>query len=65
MISGVGSVRWLAVVIATEEVFAWRVVTPTSACKHCQQFLCMGVSTVDAPLQEREKSRKNSIVLFP
>jgi hypothetical protein len=40
MIGGVGSVRGLTVMIATEGVFVWRAVTPTSVCKHCQQYLC-------------------------
>jgi hypothetical protein len=40
MIGGVGSVRRLTVMIATERNFVWCAVTPTSACKHCQQCLC-------------------------
>jgi hypothetical protein len=40
MIGGVGSVLWLTVMIATEEIFVWCAVTPTSACKHRQQ--CLG-----------------------
>jgi hypothetical protein len=45
MIGGVGSVRGLTVMIATEGFFVWCAVTPTSACKHCQQ--CLGtVSTL-------------------
>jgi|AntAceMinimDraft_5_1070358.scaffolds.fasta_scaffold141559_1 hypothetical protein len=47
MIGGVGYVRGLTVMIATEGIFVWCAVTPTS-----------GVNTVDAPLQERGKSRK-------
>jgi hypothetical protein len=39
MIGGVGSVRGLTVMIATEGIFVWCAVTPTSACKHCQQYL--------------------------
>ena len=35
-----GSVRGLTVMIATEKIFVWRTVTPTSACKHFQQCLC-------------------------
>jgi hypothetical protein len=45
MIGGVGSERGLSVMIATEEIFVWCAVRPTSACKHCQQ--CLGtVSTL-------------------
>jgi epoxyqueuosine reductase QueG len=45
MIVGVGSVRGLTVMIATEEISVWRAVTPASVCKHCQQ--CLGtVSTL-------------------
>jgi hypothetical protein len=40
MIGGVGSVRGLTLMIATEGIFVWRAVTPTSALKHCQQHLC-------------------------
>jgi hypothetical protein len=40
MIGGVGSVRGLTVMIATEGNFVWCAVTPTSASKHCQQCLC-------------------------
>jgi hypothetical protein len=39
MIGGVGSVRGLTVMIATEGIFVWCAVTLTSACKHCQQYL--------------------------
>jgi hypothetical protein len=45
MIGGVGSVRGLTVMIATEGIFVWCAVTPTGACKHCQQCLCT-VSTL-------------------
>jgi hypothetical protein len=45
MIGGVDSVRGLTVMVATEGIFVWRAVTPTSACKHCQQCLCT-VSTL-------------------
>jgi hypothetical protein len=45
MIGGVGSVCGLTVMIATEGIFVWCAVAPTSACKHCQQ--CLGaVSTL-------------------
>jgi hypothetical protein len=45
MIGGVGSVRGLTVMIATEGIFVWCAVRPTSACKHCQK--CLGtVSTL-------------------
>jgi hypothetical protein len=47
MIGGVGSVRGLTVMIATEGIFVWCAVTPTSVCKHCQQ--CLGtVPTLSA-----------------
>jgi hypothetical protein len=39
MIGGVGSVRGLTVMIATEGIFVWCAVTPTSACKHGKQYL--------------------------
>ena len=64
-IGGVGSVRGLTVMIATEGIFVWCAVTPTSACKHCQQYLgTVSNNTVDAPLQERVKSRKNRVVFI-
>jgi hypothetical protein len=54
---GAGSVRGLTAMIATEGNFVSCAVTPTNACKHCQQSR-HGVNTVDAPLQERVKSQK-------
>jgi hypothetical protein len=39
MLGSVDSVRELTVMIATEGIFVWYAVTPTSACKHCQQCL--------------------------
>jgi hypothetical protein len=36
MIGGAGSVRGLAVMIATEGIFVWCAVTPASACKSSQ-----------------------------
>jgi hypothetical protein len=39
MMGGVGSVRGLTVMIATEGIFVWCAVTLTSACKHCQHYL--------------------------
>jgi hypothetical protein len=59
MIGGVGSVRGLAVMIATEGFFC---LAPCNAHKREQALPTMplhGVNTVDAPLQERVKSRKN------
>jgi hypothetical protein len=43
MIGGVGSVRGLTVMIATEGIFVWCAVTLTSACKHFQQ--CLGTAS--------------------
>jgi hypothetical protein len=40
MIGVVGVVRGLTLMIATEGIFVWCVVTPTSACKHYQRCLC-------------------------
>ena len=54
MIGGVGSVRGLTVMIATAHK---RVQALPTMPRH-------GVNTVDAPLQERVKSRKNYIVFI-
>jgi hypothetical protein len=52
MIGGVGSVRGLTVMIATEGIFVWCTVAPTSAFKHCQR--CLG--TVSALSTRRFKN---------
>jgi hypothetical protein len=58
-IGGVGFVRGLTAMIATEGLFLCAV-TLTSARKHCEH----GVSTIDAPQKKRQKSRKNYILLI-
>jgi hypothetical protein len=70
MIGGVGSVRGLTVMIATEGIFVWCAVAPASACKHCQKYLCT-VSTlptrrfknVESP--EKSKNRAFSVIKNP
>jgi hypothetical protein len=64
MIGGVSSVRGLAVMIATEGIFC---LARCNAHERVQALPTMprhGVNTVDAPLQERVKSRKNYIVFI-
>jgi hypothetical protein len=65
MIGGVGSLRGLAVMIATEGNFVWCAVTPTSACKHLQQYRCT-VSALSAGRFNNVKSpEKNKFCLSP
>jgi hypothetical protein len=54
MIGGVGSVRGLTVMIATEGIFVWCAVTPTSACKHFQQC----AFSIHLPLQGANTSTR-------
>jgi hypothetical protein len=64
MIGGVGSVRGLTVMIATEGNFC---LVRCNAHKRVQALPTIprhGVNTVDATLQERAKSRKNCIVFI-
>jgi hypothetical protein len=63
MIGGVDSVRGLAVMIATEGIFVWCAVTPTSACKHFQQCLCTVSTLSTRRFKNVESPEKNKIVL--
>jgi hypothetical protein len=64
MIRGVGSVRGLTLMIAAEGIFVWCTVTPTSACKHCQQCLCT-VSTLSTRRIKNLESPERTKTCFP
>jgi hypothetical protein len=64
MIGGMGSVRGLTMMIATEGIFVWCAVTPTSARKHSQQCLCT-VSTLSTRRFKNVGSPEETNSCFP
>jgi hypothetical protein len=64
MIRGVGSVSGLTLMIVAEELFVWCAVTPTSACKHCQQCLCT-VPTLSTRRIKNVESPEKTNTCFP
>jgi hypothetical protein len=64
MNGGVGSVRGLAVMIATEGFFFWCAVAPTSAYRHCQQRLCAVPTLSTRRFKKVESPEKKLIRVF-